>query len=109
MGGKDVKSSFGNTDLEVPGGQPSGEEQKVGLRAGGTLLAGMYTDLRILAQDCNWSHEMDGLAQGEGVQGKRTPEEHNTECIGGVCCLEMKGGEDSGIAVLMEWGLKSAF
>lgn len=50
MGGKDVESSFRDTELEAPGRQPSGEEQKVGLRMYRTPLAGMYTNLRILAR-----------------------------------------------------------
>lgn len=49
MGGKDVESSFRNTKLKAPGRQPNGEEQKVGIRMCRTPLAGMYTNLRILA------------------------------------------------------------
>lgn len=45
--GKILESSFRNTELEAPGRQPSGEEQKVWLRMCRTPLAGMYTSLGI--------------------------------------------------------------
>lgn len=108
LGGKGAESSFRDTELEAPGRQPSGEEQKVGLRMCRTPLAEIYTNLGILAQSVTGAMRWMNLPR-EKVYNEREPEKPNTEFAGRVCWLEVKGGKDSSAAALEEWGLESAF